>query len=521
MHATRSRPLFIFARALTLALATALATTLALPARADITLAPLFRDHAVLQRDKPLPVWGRAAPGEHITVTFRGQTVTTTATADPGSTDARWIVYLPPFAASTQPADLTVTGANNNTIRLTDILTGEVWLCSGQSNMERRVSQFANAAAETAAANNPLIRVITINRRESDTPATDAETTGWLLPSPKTAGDFTAVGYYFARELQPRINVPVGIVASSWGGTQIESWISAATLASNPAFAPVAQRWQKILDAYPAAKETYDKKKAAAAKTKTKQNPNARPPVGPGHQDTPGGLFNAMINPLLPYALRGVLWYQGEANTGRAAEYHALFAAMITQWRANFGQGDIPFYWVQLADYKGGDANATNWAFLREAQTQTLTLPATAQAITMDIGDRNDIHPQNKQEVGRRLALIARAKLYGATVDYLGPACATARREGSAMRVTFAPAGADGLTARGKPLQSFELAGPDKIFHPATATINTADNTILVTSPAVPAPAAVRYAWRNSPDANLFNSAGLPAVPFRSDDWAQ
>jgi sialate O-acetylesterase len=303
--------------------------------------------------------------------------------------------------------------------------------------------------------------------------------------------------------------------------------MSAAALASNPAFAIVNQRWEKTLAAYPAAKAEYDKKSAdraarqAALKEKgdTAKLPNIREPQGPGHQNTPSGLFNGMINPLLPCALRGIIWYQGEANAGRAGEYHALFAAMITQWRANFGQGDLPFFWVQLANYKAGDANGTNWAFLREAQAQTLSLPMTGQAVTIDIGEPDDIHPQNKQEVGRRLALIARAKVYGATLDYTGPVFAAAKREGPAMRVSFAQ-GADGLTARGKPLQSFELAGPDKIFHPATAAINTADNTILVTAKDVPDPVAVRYAWRNAPDANLFNSAGLPATPFRSDDWA-
>ena len=495
-------------------------------ARANVTLAPLFRDHAVFQRDKPLPIWGRADVGEHVTVTFRGQTISTTATADAGATAGRWIVYLAPVSASTQPAELTVTG--KNTVRVTDILTGEVWLCSGQSNMERKVSQTLNADQEIATASNPLIRVITIKHRESDTPVTDAETTGWLLPSPQTAPDFSAVGYYFARDLQPRLGVPIGIIHSSWGGTQIESWISAATLNANPAFAVVAQRWQKLLADYPASKAAYDKTMSAraaeqaAAKAKNekpKTYPYIRPPAGHGHQDTPSGLFNGMINPLMPFALRGVLWYQGESNAIRPNEYHALFAAMITQWRSNLGQGDIPFFWVQLPNYKNNNnANATDWASLREAQTQTLTLPATAQAVTIDIGEPDNIHPLNKQEVARRLALIARALVYGATVDYSGPILATAKREGAAMRVSFAK-GADGLTARSKPLQSFELAGADKIFHPATAQIDSADNTILVTSKAVPDPVAVRYAWRNSPEANLFNSAGLPAAPFRSDDW--
>ena len=224
-----------------------------------------------------------------------------------------------------------------------------------------------------------------------------------------------------------------------------------------------------------------------------------------------------MIHPLLPFALRGALWYQGEANQGRASEYHRLFAAMITAWRAGFGQGDFPFYWVQLANFnQPGDPTGTNWAYLREAQTQTLNLPETGQAVTIDIGEPDNIHPRNKQEVGRRLALIAKAKVYGIFGDFSGPIFSSAVAEGAAMRVHFQYSD-NGLTAGGSPLQSFELAGADRQFHPAVAAIE--GNSIVVRSTVVPHPEAVRYAWRNAPVANLFNGAGLPAVPFRSDRW--
>jgi sialate O-acetylesterase len=319
--------------------------------------------------------------------------------------------------------------------------------------------------------------------------------------------------------------------------------MSPAALATNPAFAVVAERWKQNLADYPAKKAAYAaalaewtkaeaaaKKPAAPAsgKTKTKadptktyaawlaKNPRPRAPRGPGDPWTPTGLFNGMINPLLPYALRGALWYQGESNADRAGEYHALFAAMITAWRAHFGQGDFPFYWVNLANYKNsGDATGMNYALLRAAQTQTLALPATGQALAIDIGNPDDIHPTNKQDVGRRLALLAKARVYGATVDDTGPTFASATREGAALRVQFTHA--NGLIAHDKPVQSLEVAGADRKFFPAKAKIDR--DTLLVAAPEVKEPVAVRYAWKNAPEANLHNGAGLPAVPFRSEQW--
>lgn len=487
-------------------------------ARGDVALAPLFTDHAVLQGNKPLAVWGRADAGERVTVSFRGSSAST-VTGD----DGRWIVYLERQGASSVPGELVATG--KNTVRVSDVVVGEVWLCSGQSNMEWPVSRARDAAQEIASANNPLIRHVAIRQQVADKPADHVETSGWQLASPETAGAFSAVGYFFARNMQPRLGVPVGIVHSSWGGTQIESWMSAWALAGNPEFAVVGERWKKRLaDDAPKAAE-YDremKRRAEAVEAAAKAGkprpefPWAPQPARHGSPHTPSGLFNGMINPLVPYALRGVLWYQGESNVGRASEYRALFPAMIRQWRENFGQGDIPFYWVQLANYKNGNALAMDYAFLREAQAKALSLPGTGQAVAIDIGDPDDIHPKNKQEVGRRLALIARAQVHGATVDCTGPVFAKAQREGASMRVSFS-SGAEGLTADGKPLQSFELAGADKVFRSALARIE--GDTVVVFSQNVKEPVAVRYAWRNAPVANLRNSAGLPAAPFRSDDW--
>ncbi len=503
------------------------AAFLALPAlvRADVVLAPLFTDHAVLQRDKAVPVWGTADAGEHVSVVFQGQTAGTTA-----GSDGRWVALLPEFAANAQGADLVVTG--KNVVTLHDVVVGEVWLCAGQSNMEFMVKQGLDAPAEIAAANNPLIRHVRISHAVAEAPASTGKTSGWLAATPENVGGFTAVGYFFARDIQRKLGVPVGLIHSSWGGTPIESWMSPLALDSNPAFAVSRTRWAQTVVDYPALKAAYTadlakwttadaaekKKKADVYAAWQKKNPKPRPPRGPGDSWTPTGLYNGMINPLMPYALRGVLWYQGESNTDHASEYHALFSAMITAWRAHLGQGDVPFFWVQIANFNPTYETIPNlWPWLREAQTQTLALPNTGQALAIDIGETNDIHPKNKQEVGRRLALLAKHRVYGFTNDDdTGPTFAGATREGRAMRVRFTHA-SDGLIARDKPVQSLELAGADKKFHPATARIDR--DTLVVSSPEVAEPVAVRYAWVNDPGANLCNGAGLPAVPFRSDAW--
>jgi sialate O-acetylesterase len=510
-------------------------TVLAVAVRADVTPAPLFTDHAVLQRDKPVAIWGRATPGEKVTVRFAAQQRSATT-----GTDGRWIVLLDALATASEGAELTIAG--KNTVVVHDVVVGDVWLCSGQSNMEFAVSRAINAPREIAAANFPLLRHVKIDRRVASAPADAVKTMGWQSTTPATVGAFTAVGYFFARDLHQKLGVPIGIVNSSWGGTPVESWMSPVALANDPAFKIVAERWERDLAAYPTAKPPYDawladwRNGEATAKAKgepahrawLEKNPWRRAPRGPGDSWTPAGLFNGMINPLVPYALRGVLWYQGESNAEHAAEYHALFATMITAWRAHFGQGDVPFYWVSLANYKvPEDPTGMSYAFLREAQTQTLSLPDTGQAIAIDIGNPDDIHPTNKQEVGHRLALLARNRVYGLVADDTGPTFASQTRENlppapggrggsAALRVRFTHTDG-GLIAHDKPVQSLELAGADRVFHAATAVIDR--DTLLVSAPEVKEPVAVRYAWRNAPEANLYNGAGLPAVPFRSDAW--
>lgn len=455
---------------------------------AAVTLDPPFTDHAVLQQGMPVPVWGRAEPGESVVVKFRNQAVGATAGAD-----GRWTALLGTMSASSEPADLTAAGRSGSAV-LHDVVVGEVWLCSGQSNMEFPVAdshhgQFIlqDGAREVAAADHPLIRQFEVARTVAHAPA-GRVAGAWVPCSPASVPKFTAVGYFFAREIQRRLGVPVGIIDSTWGGTPIEAWLGSRALGADPAFAAVGERWKGAPSDYP-------------------------------HRPSwePAGLYNAMISPLSPCAMRGALWYQGESNVARPGEYQRLFTALIGDWRSRFGQELMPFYWVQLAAYADPhDPSGTAWAYLREAQAKTLAVPATGMAVTIDIGDAKTIHPHNKQEVGRRLALIAKARVYGVTEDYSGPVFAGAEREGGAMRVSFRYAD-NGITSVNEPLQAFELAGPDRKFYPATATIS--GETVLVRSPRVPDPVAVRYAWSDDPNANLYNGAGLPAAPFRSDDW--
>jgi sialate O-acetylesterase len=486
---------------------------------ADITPAPLFTDHAVLQRDKPVPVWGRADASEKVTVTFAGQTKSVTT-----GPDGRWRVTLDPMPARSEPAVLTLAG--KNTITLQDVVVGEVWLASGQSNMEWPVNRAYGQEVDVPGSTNRLIRHIKIRRTVADAPADEVaiERGTWEAASPGTTGNFSAVGYYFARDLQATLGVPIGIIGSNWGGTRAEAWTDSETLAATD-FDYVREAWSNTLANFPTAKSKFDAAQAEwtaerdAAKARnqrfTKRAP--QPPPGPGHQATPSGLYNGMIAPLVPYAIRGAIWYQGEGNAAVHAKYHQLFSAMITGWRARFGQGDFAFYWVQLANFAAGNQpDGTDWAFLREAQTKTRALPNTGQAVIVDIGNVRDIHPRNKVEVGRRLARLALNRDYGLKMEDSGPVFAKAERDGTGFRVSFTQIGG-GLIAPLNELSGFELAGVDQVFHPARAEI--VDDAVVVNSAKVPDPVAVRYAWRNAPVAGLFNLEGLPAVPFRTDTW--
>jgi sialate O-acetylesterase len=483
---------------------------------ADITLAPLFRDGAVLQREQPLIVWGRAAAAEKVAVKFRAQSASVITGAD-----GRWHVTLKAEKASTEPAELVATGANTVVVR--DVLVGDVWLCSGQSNMAFLLRNASDAESAIATADSPLIRQFKVPNVAAEKPADDVAGS-WVACTPSTAGSFSAVAYHFAVELHQKYRVPIGIVNSSWGGTQIEAWMSEAALRQNPAAKEIFGRWEQRLAEFPQKMAEYSAAtsaggagKAAGKSAKAKKRAPAKP-EGPGSRWVPGGIYNAMIAPLAPYAFRGALWYQGEANAVRHAEYASLFTALIQQWRAAFGQR-LPLYFVQLANFERNAGNTgTEWAFQREAQTAALSLPDTGMVVTIDIGNPKDIHPKNKKEVGRRLALLARRQLHGENIETHGPVFKDAKPDGAAMRVSFAHA--DGLRLHPPKTDgrvSFEIAGENRKFVPANARLD--GDTLLVASERVTQPVAVRYAWRNSPDARLFNQAGLPAAPFRSDDW--
>ena len=484
-------------------------------ALADVKLPEILGEHMVLQRDVPVHIWGKAAPAEAVTVTFRGEV--RTATTDPLG---RWSVYLSPGKAG-GPFDLTIQGTN--TIAFKDVLVGDVWVSSGQSNMEWRLSQAANGPAEVAAAKYPKVRLMQIAKKVSDYPLEDAVVRDrWAECTPETAAAFSAVQYFFGRHLQERQpGIPLGLIHSSWGGTPVEAWTSLRAIAEDSSLMPVFAEWARIMEAYPTAQIQYERRlqtwEQAAAKAKEAGTaPPPRPALAqtsPGGAFTPAGLYNAMIAPLTQYPIRGALWYQGETNASatRAPIYGRIFQSMIRDWRRAWGVGDFPFLYVQLANYR---ANPW-WPEVRESQRQALTLANTAMAVTIDIGNPTNIHPTNKQDVGLRLALAARAISYGEKIEYSGPLFRQATAEGSAMRVWFDHVGG-GLTAKGGTLKGFEVAGADRKFVPAEGKVD--GSSVLVMNATVTAPMYVRYAWADNPDCNLYNAEGLPASPFRTGE---
>ncbi|MEO5959548.1 MAG: sialate O-acetylesterase [Opitutaceae bacterium] len=494
-------------------IALALTALLALAARADVRLASPFTDHMVLQREMPVPVWGWADAGEKISVRFAGQTIATTAGAD-----GRWQVNLAALTASAESRDFVVTGKNTLTLR--DVLVGEVWLGSGQSNMVFTVSKSRNAWAgvvdeekEIAAANYPLIRMFTGASQKSYAPQS---TVGgaWQICTPENVPAWSAVGYYFARDLQKELKVPVGFVTLAFGASCAHAWIRREAMLDDPAFKAVLDRFDEQVKAYkPASPEELAAWREAAAKAKAeKQKAPARPRADPVQdQHNPTVMFNGMIAPFVGFAIRGVLWYQGESITAPRELFPRWNERLIADWRKLWGR-DLPFYFVQLAALE----NNSNSPQVREWQAEALKVPNTAMAVTIDIGDRTDVHPHNKAPLGDRLARIALARDYGRKIEYSGPQLADTAVEGSALRLAFTHA-TGGLVAKDGPLKTFEIAGADEKYLPADATIERG-NTIVLRSAGVPAPRFARYAWANYPDgANLTNAAGLPAAPLRTN----
>jgi len=492
-------------------------------ARADVSVPGLFSDHVVLQRDIPLPVWGTASPNEPVTIRLGDRKASTTADAA-----GNWRVRLDPLAAG-GPFEMTLAG--NNTITLKDVYVGEVWLCSGQSNMAFRVNKASNGEQEVALANHPSIRLFTVPRIMAMEPQATVNGS-WEVCSPKTAGTFSAVGYFFGRELQQTLNVHIGLIDSSWGGTPAESWTARSALEAEPDFKPIFKRWEKKISQYKPPNEpnvkkpakTRKKTKRAGARKRAASRPatrraTRRRPIDPRTSpQRPCVLYNGMIHPLMPYAIRGAIWYQGEGNAPRAYQYRKLLPTMIRNWQAGWGQGDFPFLIVQLANFqmRQKQPHVSDWAELREAQLMTLSLPNTGLAVTIDIGNPKDIHPTNKQEVGRRLALAARATVYGQKIPYSGPMYDSMKIEGGKIRILFKHTDG-GLKAKGGALKGFGIAGRDQKFVDAEAVID--GDTVIVSSRQVAEPVAVRYAWADAPECNLYNGADLPASPFRTDDW--
>ncbi len=455
--------------------------------------------------------------GEDVTVTIAGRQAQTTA-----DENGKWAVSLKPLEYG-GPFTLRVTGHNSIVVR--DVLVGEVWVCSGQSNMQMAVASVNNAKKEIAEADYPSIRLFTVPRRVAARPLSD--TTGnWTACSPETVPGFSAVGYFFGRELHKALGVPVGLIHTSWGGTPAEAWTSRPALEAVGELKQLVDDLDKRIISYPKALADYHKAHAewekAAQKAKAegaKVPPEPKAPQDPNASPwRPAGLFNGMISPLIPFAIRGAIWYQGESNASRAWQYRTLFPTMIRDWRKHWGQGDFPFLFVQLANFKARKSQPAEsaWAELREAQLMTLALPNTGMAVIIDIGEANNIHPKNKQDVGKRLAAWALGTTYGKDVVISGPIYDSMTIEGNRIRMRFKHVDG-GLVAKGGRLKGFAIAGEDRKFYWAHAKID--GDTVVVRSFRVPKPVAVRYAWADNPECNLYNAAGLPASPFRTDEW--
>jgi sialate O-acetylesterase len=513
--------------------ALSLLTVLSGSAAAEVRLATIFSEHMVLQRERELPVWGWATPGERVQVAF-GHSAAEAIADELG----RWSVRLPAQPANSQPQSLTVTGPN--TITLRDVLVGDVWLCSGQSNMDIGLHS-CDAADEIAAAELPLIRHFRTQYNFAAAPAADVQG-HWSVCTPHTAGGFSAVGFYFARRIQAQTQVPIGLITNAVGGTNIELWMSQETLLETAELEPYARQMRASLADYrrqlatalPALEDWTARSRAALAA-------GEEIPLLPQLPDFPFGerlhrprcvtLHNGHIAPLLPLSLRGVLWYQGE-NNADGHLYVEKKRAMVAAWRRWFRDADLPLYYVQLAAWQQPNADPAGgeWGPIRDAQRRCLTIPGTGMASAIDLGDAEDIHPKNKADVGERLALWALRDLYGQRdVVVSGPIFREMEIEGQRVRLQFDHVGGglvSGTKAGRAPvefspepnLQRFAIAGADRRWHWAEAVIE--GETVVVSSPQVPAPVAVRYAYCSNPaGANLYNRAGLPAAPFRTDDW--
>ncbi|MDB6122371.1 MAG: Sialic acid-specific 9-O-acetylesterase [Pedosphaera sp.] len=498
------KPNLIFARSFylgVLAILSAFVST----ARADVRLSALFSDNMVLQQGMRTPIWGWADEGEVVTVSFRGQKVKATAK------DGKWMAKLSNLKAG-GPDSLTVSG--KNTIELKNVLVGEVWVCSGQSNMEFALRNSFGAQADIDSSTNPNIHLFAVPNLKANEPVQDAKGS-WTECNPQTTPTFSAVAYYFGRELQKARGVPVGLIQSDWGGSPAEVWMRHEVLESNPDYK------KDILEGYTVAEKNYEQALAAYEKeknemkkagTKTKLNAPYKP-------WKPSELYNGMIAPVVPFGIKGAIWYQGESNAGRAYQYRTLFPDMIRNWRQDWAEGNFPFIAVQLAPFKQikPEPEDSDWAELREAQLLTTrVLPKVGMVVITDVGDEKNIHPTKKKPVGERLALAARGIAYGERIVYSGPIYRSMKVKGDKAILSFDHVGS-GLEARDGELKGFAICGEDHKFRWAKAEIG--GKKIIVSCPEVTKPVAVRYGWADCPVVNLWNKDGLPATPFRTDNF--
>ena len=513
--------------------------------RADVTMPAIFGDHMILQQDLKLPVWGTADAGEKVKIMVGDKSAETTAGAEGG-----WRVEFAPLPTSSKPLTVTVTG--KNTLTFNDVLVGDVWVCSGQSNMQFALSSAHNKATEIPKASDPQLRLFFVPKLPHASPPTPGDN-AWVVCSPEQAKRFSAVAYFFGCELRSNLNRPIGLIGSYVGGTPVEAWTGPAsrdlTNVTPEAKATFSQRladYPKAYAAYVVELDKWNQEFGVALEASTKEwgiavakakaageplpprpVPTTPAPLAPPDPEAAGGLFNGMIRPVIPYGIKGSIWYQGEANTGGAAQYQARLSHLITSWREKWSEGDFPFLFVQLARYKGDPGQ--DWPLLREAQLKTLSLPNTGMASAVDIGDPRNIHPGDKLDVGLRLALAAKHVAYGQTLVYSGAIYDSMKVEGNTIRVSFTQTGG-GLIIGSAPwippglpalptdkLIGFSIAGADKTWVAAEAKID--GNTVVVSSPQIVTPLAVRYGWANAPEMNLYNKENLPASPFRTDDW--
>ena len=534
---------------------------------AEVKMPAIFGDHMVLQESAKLPVWGTASPGEAVTITVGSETAH--ATAD---NSGKWRADLPPLAPNAAPVTMTVAGTN--TLTFSDVLIGEVWICSGQSNMEFGIGVDSRGEEAIAKSNDPQLRMFMVPKTTALQPQADiAAAQGlpgkWQVCTPETLGGnwgwdgFSAAGYYFGRNIRQSTGKPVGLIGTYWGGTPAQAWTSLSGLQKDPELKHYVDAYDKNVAGlaqatadYPAKQAAYNATLAAwmvnggkafqdatnawnaAAKKAAPGQPlpprptiatpkPRQPPTPDGGQNAPTNLFNGMLAPIIPFSIKGAIWYQGESNAGASEDYKILFSRMITDWREKWGEGDFPFLFVQLAAFKAGVTQ--NWPFLREAQADTLSLPATGMATAIDIGNPDDVHPTDKLDLGNRLALVGRHVAYGENVVYSGPVYASMQAKDNAISIAFTQIGG-GLVISQAPwtapgatplptdhLMGFTIAGADQKFVPAEAKID--GDSVVVSSPQVTAPAAVRYDWANAPQGNLYNKDGLPAFPFRTDAW--